>query len=314
MKTALYGVWHVHAWDYIKDAIALSEVVGVYDDNKEMLDEFCKHFSLPAFSSAEELLTSDADGVIVCTSTDIHPEVMISIANAGKHIFTEKVLALTDEDCDRIEEAVSANNINFVISLPKKPEASYQTIKKVVDSGELGEINYLRYRNCHAGSIAGWLPAHFFSAKQCGGGAMIDLGAHGMYLTDWLLGMPTAFKSVFTTACHTPDNLAKNTDKVEDNAVTVMSYPNGCIAINETGFVSNHYPPSLELGGDKGYVRMEGRRVVKATTATNGETVEVPLEKELPSPIEQFLTGEILDGYGMKEAKHLTHMMVEAYK
>jgi len=96
-----------------------------------------------------------------------------------------------------------------------------------------------------------------------------------------------------------------------------MTYKNGCIAINETGFVSMNYPPSLEIGGDKGYARMEGGpnlKVTKATTATEGKTVEVPLEEARPLPIVQFVTGKVEDGCSMKEAKALTHMMVKAYE
>ena len=167
----------------------------------------------------------------------------------------------------------------------------------------------MRFRNCHSGSTRGWLPVHFYDEAQCGGGAMIDLGAHGMYLTHWILGMPVTAKSAFTVAHDTP----KNIDSVEDNAVTVMTFPDGAIAINETGFVSEHSPLVLEVSGELGYVRMEGSTVVKCTTATEGKTVEVPLGEALPLPIEQFLKGEVLPGFGMEEAKALTTFMEMAY-
>ena len=314
MKIAVYGAWHVHAQDYTPVAMELGEVIGVYEEDTGRRKSFCEKFGLHEFATPEELLESDAEGVIVCCATHAHTDAMIRIANAGKHIFTEKVLALTDEDCAKIEKAVNDNKVNFVISLVKKYDAAPQTIKQICDSGELGKMNYLRFRNCHSGSIADWLPPHFYNVGECGGGAMIDLGAHGMYLTHWLLGMPEKFTSVFTHCCSNPSTLSKNTDCVEDNAVTVMGYSDGCIAINETGFVSNYYPTSLEIGGESGYVRMEGKKVVKATKATGGQAVEVPLEEKLPSPLQQFLSGNILEGCGIKEAKALTHMMVEAYK
>lgn len=313
MKTALCGLWHVHAGDYFKHAHELTEVVGVYEENREWRDAFCEKNGVPAFASFEELLASDADSVIVCTATDLHADIIERLLNAGKNVFTEKVLALTDEDCDRIEQAVKKNNVRFVISLPWKYTAGPVTVKSVVDSKELGKINYMRFRNCHSGSIAHWLPAHFYNRKQCGGGAMIDLGAHGMYLTDWILGMPDTFSSVFTNSCEDEAAVAINPDLVEDNAVTVMGYANGCIAINETGFVSNCYPVTLEVCGENGYVRFDGSKVTKCTLET-GEPVEVPLCEALPLPIDQFLTGNILEGCGIEEAKKLTHMMVRAYQ
>ncbi len=310
MKVAIYGVWHVHADDYTKAALEHGEIVGVYEENEARRTAFCEKYGLAEFTTPEALLASDAKGVIVCCSSDTHADAMVAIANAGKDIFTEKVLALTEADCERIEEAVNKNGVEFVISLFQKYGAAQRTMKKLADSGELGKITYLRFRNSHSGSVGDWLPQHFYSQKECGGGAMIDLGAHGMYLTHWILGMPDTFKSTFTTAHEN----TKNTDGIEDNAVTVMSYKNGTIAINETGFVSYKCPKTLELDGTDGFARMEGTRVYKQTRLTNGELVEVALEEELPRPIVQFLTGKIEEGCGMADAKALTHMMVEAYK
>ena len=309
MKTAVCGVWHVHAGDYTKHALALGEVLGFWEEDDALAEQFQSVFPIPRFESLEALLASDAEGVIVCTATNEHIHVMPKIAAAGKHIFTEKVLALTSADCETIEKAVADNGVTFTISMPHKTMAPHNAVKAVVQSGELGKINYLRFRNCHSGSTRGWLPVHFYSEVQCGGGAMIDLGAHGMYLTHWILGQPVSASSAFTVAHETE----KNIDSVEDNAVTVMACQGGAIAVNETGFVSEYSPLVLEVSGEAGYVRMEGERVVKCTTQTDGKVVEVSLGESIPLPIEQFLTGNVLPGFGMEEAKALTKMMEMAY-
>ncbi len=313
MKIAVYGVWHVHAGGYTRKAMEMGEVIGFYEKNESFAEKFQAEFNIPRFSSPEELLNSDADGVIVCSATNEHCDIMVNIANAGKHIFTEKVLALTDEECLRVEEAVKTNGVNFVISLFQKYIGSRIAVKNVTDSGELGKINYMRFRNCHSGSVEGWLPPHFFNKEECGGGAMIDLGAHGMYLTHWLAGVPCGAKSVFTIACDKEGYRNKNTDSVEDNAVTVMNYADGTIAINETGFVSGCSPTVFEVHGENGFVKMEGNNVIKCTKTTDGKPVEVEIPEDLPSPLEQFLSGNILEGCGMDEAKALTRMMVLAY-
>jgi predicted dehydrogenase len=313
MKVAILGVWHVHAPDYTRRAMTNGEVVGFFERNDDLAKAFSELFGLPRFETVEELLASDCDAVIVCSASKDHAADMIAAAKAGKHIFTEKVLALTDAECDAVEAAVGEAGVTFVISLFQKYIGSRRTVKAVADSGELGKINYLRFRNCHTGSTGNWLPAHFYNAEECGGGAMIDLGAHGMYLTEWILGLPAAAVSAFTLACDRPDVADKNKDRVEDNAVTVMTFAGGAIAVNETGFVSDNDPVVFEVHGEAGYVRMEGERVVKRTAATGGQEVEVPTEKGDPAPIIQFLTGNILPGCGMAEAKALTHMMVMAY-
>ena len=160
MKTAIFGVWHVHAPDYTRTAQKYGEVVGFYEPNDALAAAFAAHFDIPRFATAEDLLASDAKGVIVCSATNTHADDMIKIANAGKHIFTEKVLALTDADCARVAEAVEKNNVSFTISLFQKYLPARRAVKAVCESGELGNINYLRFRNCHSGSSADWLPAH----------------------------------------------------------------------------------------------------------------------------------------------------------
>lgn len=314
MRIAICGVWHVHTEEYYRKAAEYAEVIGVWDENEQWRKDFSQKFNIPEFDSFEDLLASDADSVIVCAATNRHTELMLKLAEAGKNIFTEKVMTLSDEDADRIEEAVVRNGIKFVISLPHRFLGGSRTVKKIVDSGELGKVNYMRYRNCHSGSSADWLPDHFYSAEQCGGGAMIDLGAHGMYMTDWILGAPDTYTSTFTHACENEQALLRNQDRVEDNAITMMGYANGCIALNETGFVTIGCPRILEIGGDKGFVRCEDERIVKCTQSTDYQRVEVPCEENLPLPIEQFVTDKILGDCGIADAKRLTHMMVCAYR
>ena len=312
MKTVICGLWHVHAEQYYKTAAEHNEILGVWEENEAWRKSFCEKYNLPEFQSLEELLQSGADAAIVCTSSDTHADVMVKLANAKIDIFTEKVLALTSAECEAVAKAVEENGVRFVISYPHKYSAGVQTVKKVVESGELGNINYFRFRNVHNGSTANWLPAHFYNAKECGGGAMIDLGAHGMYLADWFLGMPEGASSTFTLACTNPETALKNADRVEDNAVTVLRYANGAIAINETGFVTTGYPLTLEVGGENGVVRFSGKSVTKSTKETKG-FVEVELEPALPSPLVQFCTEKVLPGCGMQEAKNLTKLMEMAY-
>ena len=120
MKVAIYGVWHVHAGGYTRKAMEMGEVVGFYEKDDAFAEKFAEEFKLPRFSTPEELFESDAEAVIVCSATNEHVEDMVAIANAGKHIFTEKVLALTDEGCEEIEKAVKENDVGFVISLFQK--------------------------------------------------------------------------------------------------------------------------------------------------------------------------------------------------
>ncbi len=313
MKVAILGTWHVHADDYVKAALRYGEVVGVYEENGEWRRNFAHKYGIPEFSSAEELFASDAEGVIICTATSKHPKYMMLAAENKKHIFTEKVLALTLEDCLRVKKAVEDNDVRFTISFPWKFRSCQLTVKKAIDDGLIGKVNYFRFRNCHNGSLGHWLPAHFYNKDECGGGAMIDLGAHGMYLAHWLLGLPQSYSSSFTHFCRDEEDGNKNPSGLEDNAVTVMTYGSGAIAVNETGFVSVGSKAVMEVGGELGYITACDGKVLLYNDK-NGLPAELELCPETTFPLGSFLCGEDVPGCGIDDAVALTEMMIGAYK
>lgn len=312
MKVAILGVWHVHAGEYTQMAMdAGATVTGVWDEDAAWRDAFAEKYGIPAYASLDELLASDAEAVIVCTATSAHTDCMVRAAEAGKHIFTEKVLALSEAECRTIEAAVAKAGVRFTISFPWKFRPGQLALKAAVDAGRIGRVNFLRFRNCHNGSIAGWLPAHFYNKEECGGGAMIDLGAHGMYLTHWILGEPAGYASTFTHACRDGQEAFKNPSALEDNAVTVMSFADGAIAVNETGFVSTESPVMFEIGGEGGYLCFDGEKAYLTTPAEGKVELELPASEA--SPLERFVKGETAPGCGMVEAIVLTRMMEGAY-
>ena len=122
---------------------------------------------------------------------------------------------------------MQTNGVRFCISYPRRTMPQILYAKQAVDDGLLGRVTAVRVRIAHDGAVRDWLPAHFYDPKACGGGAMMDLGAHGMYLCRWLLGPPKRIVSVFNTVTGRA---------VDDNTVSVIEFENGAIAVNETSF------------------------------------------------------------------------------
>lgn len=314
-KLAVCGLWHVHAKHLTDLAVKYSgEVIGVWEENEDLLSEFCAATGIPAFKSFDELLSSEAEGVIVCNATSRHADVMEKIAQAQKHIFTEKMLATTKQDCLRIERAVKENGVNFAICFPNVYYSFVRAIKQVMDTGELGKVNYIRFRYCTGATCDDVMPAHFYNESETGGGTMFDHGAHGLHAIYYLKGVPSGYSSVFTNACSNESANAKIIGDVEDNAVVVMHYDDGCIAINESSGVNGYTPMVLEVSGEKGTVFYTCDKVMKNTEATEGRFTEVVGIKSLPHPMAQFINGEILDGCRIDDAVTVTNMMIDAYK
>jgi 1,5-anhydro-D-fructose reductase (1,5-anhydro-D-mannitol-forming) len=248
MKLALLSYWHVHAKDYANDAAKHpdTEIISLWDENPERGRKMASEKGWTFFENLNEILASDVDGVIVTTPTTMHQEVMVKAANAGKHIFTEKVLAHTTTSAKAILEAVQKNKVSLMVSLPRMRFGLTKAIQEHI--GKLGTLSMARVRIAHNGALPseqhpqGWLPTHFIEGEEAAGGAMIDLGCHPMYLVRTFLGMPSSVSSSY-------GHVTKR--GLEDNAISMLHYPNGAIGLVETGFVTPGFT-ALEFHGEKG--------------------------------------------------------------
>lgn len=312
MKAVMLGTWHVHAHDYARGFTGdeRCELTAVWDADPAKAETFAAKYGAKPYSDLDKLYAEEEfEAVLICTATNEHVPIMAQAAKAGKHIFTEKVLAITTEGALEIAEAVKESGVKFVISYPHKCNPGLMAMKQIIDDGKLGTLTYARVRNAHNGSIADWLPPHFYDKEQCGGGAMMDLGAHPMYLLLWFLGEPENVASAFTNI----------TDRaVEDNAVSILSYKNGAIGVSETGFVSNFGNYSIEIHGTEGSLRHIDGVTQMASKATEGKWENVELPEAPKNPLGQWID-YVIDGtpapeFGVEEAVQLTKLMVAAYK
>ncbi len=314
MNVALLGTWHVHAPEY-SEAVISSEkanLVKVWDADLEKAKAFAAKYSIAYTDKLEEILEDETiDSVLVCTATGDHVSVIPAAAKAGKNIFTEKVLAFTAAEAEAIKKVVDESGVKFTISYPHRTWGKLKYAKDLLTEGKLGKITYARVRNVHSGVSDGWLPEHFFDKEQCGGGAMMDLGAHPMYTLAWLLGEPKSITSTFTSVYGKP---------VEDNAVSVLEFDGGVIGVSETGFVSKDNPYTLELSGTAGALLVHGDRVASCSPATDGEWKHLHnewLPENDPLPIYQWIDAVVNNTkapFGTDEAVVLSKLMEGAYK
>ena len=294
IRLAILGFWHVHASDYAGEAVAHpgAEIVAAWDEDRARGEAGAAEWHVPYHEDLAELLArTDIDGVIVTTRTSAHLEVITAAAAAGKHIFTEKVLALTPGEAREIVETVQRNHVKLTVSLPRLSHGYTIAIREVLASGRLGDVTQVRCRLSHDGAVGQrWLPTRFFDPEEAGGGALVDLGCHPLYLTRLFLGgMPEAVSAAFG---HLTGHV------VEDNAVAILRHRTGALGIAETGFVNPHSPFSIEVHGTNGsllYGTPEPRLLVSTTPEHDGPWSELPVPASEPSPFEQWL-GHIVEG------------------
>ena len=96
LRVAMLSKWHVHAEGYARDFLKTgkAEITAVWDEKPERGAEWAQRLGCDFESDLDKLLArEDVDAVCCCTPTTMHTDVLIRAAKAGKHIFTEKVLA-----------------------------------------------------------------------------------------------------------------------------------------------------------------------------------------------------------------------------
>lgn len=312
MKIAIIGTWHVHTEEYTQAILnnPKAEAVTVWDSDAVRGRAFADKMGLPFEENLDKIMAdADIDSIMLCSPTADHPALLLKAAENGKHIFTEKVLTVAVDDAEAVSKAVKTSGKVFTISYPHRTFPTLRAAKAAADSGALGRITYARVRNVHNGSTADWLPPHFYDKAQCGGGAMMDLGAHPMYTLYWLLGAPKSITSMFTEVTHRG---------VEDNAVSLIEFANGAIGVSETGFVAENNPYTLEISGTKGALMIHGERAEWCSAEkTDGKWTALPLPEKSPLPIDLWIDA-VTEGtpspFTIDEAVMLTRLMDGAYK
>ena len=289
VNVALLSKWHVHADDYARQAKDTKhlQVKLVWDENPERGKEWAGKLGVVFEEDLMKVLSNpEIHAVIVNTPTNLHKEVILQAAAHKKHIFTEKVLAFTIQDCKEIFEAVEKNQVKLMVSLPRLTENYYLYAEQILEEGLLGKLTSIRCRLAHNGAVPieghpnGWLPEHFFNKEQCGGGALIDLGAHPIYLTNRLAGPVKAVTARFSHQFGY---------EVDDYAVVITEYENGALGTIETGFISNGSPFQLELYGTEGTLLIEDSKIrIKSKKLNNEWNTPEALPLALPLPIVQW--------------------------
>lgn len=314
LRVALLSRWHVHADDYAKEANAIDgiHVATVWDEDRGWGRAWAEELGVPFEADLDLLLGNDAiDAVIVTTPTSAHRDVLVAAADAGKHVFSEKVLAATTEDADAILSAVDAAGVRLMVSLPRLCSGAYLAAQEALDRGDIGRLVSMRCRVAHDGAVEreaqpGWLPERFFDASATLGGALIDLGAHPIYLSNRLAGDPETVTAV------TMDVMGNG---VDDTSTVVAQYAGNVLATIETGFTNAGCPTLLELHGTEGtFLAEDGRvRIRRGAEPWQERTQPAPL----PSPMRQWLT-EIRDatpaGIRRRDMRDLTRVTEAAVR
>jgi predicted dehydrogenase len=177
------------------------------------------------FSSFEELLNDDLDGIVIATPNRFHAEQSIAALNQGISVFCQKPLGRNAFETRRIVEAARNADCLIGVDLSYRAIPAMQAVSDFVESGELGNVFAVdaKFHNGY-GPDKAWF--HDFSLS--GGGCILDLGSHLLDLALRPLRFPricTVQSSLFANG----NLLPKGSQEVEDYGVATIETADGTV-------------------------------------------------------------------------------------
>jgi len=176
------------------------------DINKEVAEDSAAKLGFEKWGTDWHEIINDPeiDIVDICTPNNVHAEIAIAAAKAGKHILCEKPLSLTTEQAKDMYYAAKDAGIVTMVAFNYRRTPAVQLAKKYIEEGAIGQIldfrgTYLQDWSADPNSPLSWR----FQKSICGSGALGDIGTHVVDMLRFLVG---DFESVNArTATYIPE-------------------------------------------------------------------------------------------------------------
>ncbi len=240
------------------------EVVAAVDTRPERLDWAReKHNITRLFKDWKEMLRAvKPDAVDVCTPNGVHAPAIIDSLNAGCHATTEKPMAMTPKECQKMIDAAHKHKKKLAVGFQYRFHPSTRFLAQAREEGEFGKVMFVKCEALRRRGIPNW---GVFGQKDLqGGGPMIDIGVHVIEMAHYVMGSPkpiAASGNTWTYLGNKPSTVASQwpnwdhkTYTVEDLAIGQIRFDNGAIMQIEASFVAHIEKDvwNFTLMGEKG--------------------------------------------------------------
>jgi predicted dehydrogenase len=223
-------------------------VCGV-DSAPEKIRDFAAKHELPLCSDLSQALTDPAiKAVVLTTPHSLHRPMVEASARAGKQVFCEKPLALNVADANAMVDACRSAGVVLGVGHNRRLWPSMQALKRIVASGELGEVLHIEghFSNQHSDNTAGtWRDS---PAESPGAG----LTGAGLHILDAFLNTIGPVRSV-----HGKLTVRKAPPVPRDVAALMFEFANGVSGIMATVRASPFYW-RVHVFGDKASAESRG--------------------------------------------------------
>jgi UDP-N-acetyl-2-amino-2-deoxyglucuronate dehydrogenase len=243
---------HVDAIDRV-DGL---ELVAVADTDVARAEAVAAERGIPAFGSLEAMLEgAPSDLVSICTPSGLHPAHGLLAAQAGRHVLTEKPMAISLAAADELVQACDAAGVHLFVVKQNRLNPPIQLLRRAIDKGRFGRIY-------SANVTVRWTrPQEYYDAEpwrgtwEFDGGAIMNQASHYVDLMQWLVGPVESVMAKTATQARRIE--------AEDSGVAILKFRSGALGVIEVTVLT--YPRNLEgsitILGERGSVKVGGTAV-----------------------------------------------------
>lgn len=237
LGVALIGLGY-YSTDLLAPALQKTKhchLAGIVTGTPRKAEEWKKKYNIPDkniynYENFDDIANNpDIDVVYVVLPPSMHKEYTIRGANAGKHVWCEKPMAMTELECQEMIDACKKNKKTLAIGYRLQHEPNTQEYRRIVKERLLGKVKGLE---CGAGYREGRTD-HWKQKKEMGGGALYDMGVYSIQGARLGANMePLGVLSA--TISTTRPEIYKN--GLDETTEAVLEFPDGVLANIKTSF------------------------------------------------------------------------------
>ena len=147
------------------------------------------------YTDIDELIKNgDFDMVDICLPTYLHKEVACKMMRAGKHVLSEKPMALNSDECAEMLNVYRETGIKLMIAQCLRFGHAYLFLKECIDTGKFGRLKNLYMARLSKYPI--WGADHWFESTELSGGCILDTHIHDIDMARFLLSEPEYVSTV----------------------------------------------------------------------------------------------------------------------
>jgi myo-inositol 2-dehydrogenase/D-chiro-inositol 1-dehydrogenase len=286
LKMGLIGAGRIglmHA-EHLTSRVRSAELLVVADAFEEAAKECAERYAIPYFQRDYHAILNhpDIQAVVICSSTDTHAQIIEEAAQAGKHIFCEKPIALDLASIDRALDAVEHSGVKLQIGFNRRFDANYQRVRQAIEQGEVGQPQLLHLISYDPDPP----PIEYITVS---GGIFLDMTIHDFDMARFLLGSEA--EEIFVLASVMNDPAIGAAGDV-DTTVIMLQFSNGVIGtISNSRHAAYGYDQRLELLGSSGAISIENN-YPNSAIISDGRSIrrDLPLYFFIERYTESFVT------------------------